>query len=212
MRGMLAGLVLVGLLTGLYAQENAMGKRVLVLVGSKGAEKGGVDGLSGASKSTAEGIHAGTTAEFGRIIRDVLQRQGCEVTLKLVSAQGPSPKGYDLVVLGTGMYGGQIHPQMKAYKQAFGSALATLPHAVFVVCARMGAPGAKTREQVTRVYGKRISEGLAPKTVGVFGGLVPESGMIANFMMKTLMGGLLPGDYRDRKAVEKWATALVQEH
>jgi menaquinone-dependent protoporphyrinogen IX oxidase len=210
MRLVIAGLLSVGLLTGLYAQERSMGKRVLVLIGSKGAEKGGVDGLSGASSNESAGARAGTTAELGRMVRDVLQHQGCEVTLQLVSAQGPSPKGYDLVVLGSGMYGGQIHPQMKAYKQAFAAELLKVPHAVFVVCARMAAPGAKTREQVTRVYGKRMSEGLKPTAVAVFGGLVPESGMIANWMMKTLMGGVGPGDYRDRRAVETWASHLVK--
>lgn len=169
-----------------YGRDHKMGKRILV----------------GYATGT------GTTTGVAEAIGKTLGERGFSVDVRPMKER-PSCDGYDAVVLGSAINGGQWLPEAVSYLEANGRPLASTPVALFCVHGMNTGPEPKKVER-RHAYLDKERAVVAPVAEGYFAGKGPvpdEAGWFARKMYR-VFGGDVEGDGRDWVAIRAWAEAL----
>lgn len=197
-------------LKSIYGGELKMSK-VLIVVGSKNTsiESSKIDAISSASLNINGDLYPGATISIAKKVKDILEQKKCIVDI-VTASEKTNVNNYDLVVIGSGIYGGQIHESIKPFVSRNKSILLNKRVAVFAVCGTLGSDDKKKRERGTKIYSDKMQLGLNPENTAVFGGTVEDSGKFSNWLGKLVIGAN-PGDYRDYDNVAKWARSLFEK-
>ncbi len=179
------------------------------LVQPAGAQSNGIDAVSSASVVVKNVLHAHTTSEIAYAMQGYLQEERC--TVSVVSADSPQVNfdAYDLVIIGSGMYGMRPHSSVKRFIQSNQAALAHKTVALFAVCGYKCSFSEETRQKADGLVDKMLY-GLSPAEKVVFCGRVNDSGKFIRWIGKTFFKSLPPGDYRDWNAIKQWTVSLVK--
>lgn len=150
----------------------------------------------------------GSTTGVAEAIGKTLAERGFAVDVKPMRER-PSIDGYDAVVLGSAVNGGQWLPEAMSYVQANAAALARVPVAAFCVHSMNG--GADEKQTTRRLaYLDRLREIVRPAAEGFFLGQGPDpkdTSLIARWAFKAF-GGSGEGDMRDWDKIAAWARDL----
>jgi len=150
----------------------------------------------------------GSTVGVAEAIGETLGARGFDVDVKPLK-DSPSIAGYDGVVLGSAINGGQWLPEAIGFVERNRGALGTMPVSVYCVHAmNCGADAKKTQKRLA--YLDRVRELVRPADEGFFAGVGPtgaNAGAIARWAFRTF-GGDVEGDGRDWNAIRSWARAV----
>lgn len=148
-------------------------------------------------------VHAskyGSVEEVAQFVAEVLRDEGVECDVARASEQGVA--GYDLVVLGAGLYMSRLHRDARRFLRRHGEELTRMPFAVFAMGPLSADPEErmKVRPQLERELARH--PGLVPVASEIFGGvIVPER-------MSFPFNRLPAGDHRDWEAIRTFALSL----
>ena len=149
-------------------------------------------------------VHAskyGSVAEVARYVAAVLRDEGAACDL-VAARDAVDLEGYDLVVLGTGLYMNRPHRDARHFLHDHHAALAHQPLAVFALGPLSNEPDEKdkVRPQLQRAL-ERYPE-LEPVAVAVFGGVIDPEKMSFPF------NRMPAGDHRDWDEIRAFALSL----
>ena len=143
----------------------------------------------------------GSVAEVARYVAAVLRDEGAECDV-VVARDAPGLEGYDLVVLGTGLYMTRLHRDARRFLRRHHEELAHVPFAVFAMGPLSNDPAEKEKvlPQLERGLG-RYPE-LEPVSTEIFGGVIdPEK-------MPFPVNRMPAGDHRDWDEIRRFAVSL----
>jgi len=147
----------------------------------------------------------GTTASVAEAIGATLTERGFAVDVKPVTEQ-PAVQGYDAVVLGSAINGGQWLPAAVSYLESHRDELSQVPVSLFCVHAmNCGTDPKKTRKRLAYLGRERAI--VAPAAEGYFAGKGPsqaDTNAFSRWAFRTF-GGDVEGDGRDWDAIRAWA-------
>lgn len=159
----------------------------------------------------AYGTRYGSTREVAEAVAATLAEQGVAADVK-PAREVRSLEAYDGVVLGTPLYMGALHKDVRALLEKNRKALASLPLAVFAlgpIKADDGLDG--SREQLFTA----LAKAPAPVSTGVFVGAYDPARLgFKDKMIAALPASPLHGepahDDRDWQAIRGWAIEVVR--
>ena len=147
----------------------------------------------------------GSTTGVAEAIGKTLGERGFAVDVKPMKER-PSVEGYDAVVLGSAINGGQWLPEAVAYLEANQKALGEVPVSLFCVHAmNCGPDPKKTKKRLAYLDKERAL--VKPADEGFFAGQGPtgaNSNALTRWAFRTF-GGDVEGDGRDWDAIRAWA-------
>jgi len=150
-------------------------------------------------------IHAskyGSVEEVARYVAWIVRDDGaaCDV---VAARDAVDLEGYDLIVLGTGLYMGRPHRDARRFLHRHQNVLATMPVAVYAMGpATMDEHAvASSLEQLER--GLASVHDVSPVAVSVFGGVVDPARLHFPF------NRMPPSDARDWDAIAAWADEVA---
>ena len=150
----------------------------------------------------------GSTTGVAEAIGKTLGERGFEVDVKPMKER-PSVDGYDAVVLGSAINGGQWLPEAVDYLEANRTALGKVPVSLFCVHAmNCGTDPKKTKRRLAYLDKERAL--VKPADEGFFAGQGPtgaNSNVITRWAFRTF-GGDVEGDGRDWDAIQVWARGV----
>lgn len=155
----------------------------------------------------AYGTGAGSTAEVADRIGRTLAARGSTVDVKPVSGV-TSLAGYDAVVIGGPLYAGKIISSVRSFVEDRKADLAATPVACFITCLAMKDDTPENRAKAAAALDP-LRTSVAPVSLGLFAGKMEYArlGFGARFLVKYIVRAP-EGDFRDWKAIEKWADEL----
>lgn len=150
----------------------------------------------------------GSTTGVAEAIGKTLGERGFSVDVKPMK-QRPSVQGYDAVVLGSAINGGQWLPEAIAFLEANREALQQVSTSLFCVHAMNCGPDAKkTKRRLAYLDKERAL--VTPASEGFFAGVGPtgaNANAIARWAFRAF-GGDVEGDGRDWGQIARWAQGL----
>lgn len=189
-------------------------KRILIVIGSDLDENSLVsqktDALTGATKKECKILRTTTTTQIAVRMKEILKNRNILVDLMPATKFSIDFSIYDLVIIGTGIYGRQPHPDIIKFVNFNKDILGKNKVAVFAVSGTMGTENKVIREKVREEYSKKISEGLKPIKTAIFAGVFPDSGVFLNWIGGLALGGVKPGDHRNWDEIQKWTLSLIE--
>lgn len=151
------------------------------------------------------GSQNGSTLEIGNKMKSILEKKQFKVDCISAPPRAFPLHEYDLIVIGSGIYGGVPHKNIKSFIDSNRTELNNKNIAVFAVCGMQASKSQKHKEQAKHFIDS-VSYGLKPIIKTVFAGKIP-SYSIANFILRLAIGAW-PGDHRDWKIIENWTDSL----
>ena len=149
-------------------------------------------------------VHAskyGSVEEVARYVAAVLRDQGagCDV---IAARDAADLDGYDLVVLGTGLYMNRVHRDARRFLRDHHATLAQEPFAVFAMGPLGNEPEekAKARPPLDHALGRYPD--LDPAAIAIFGGVIEPDKMSFPF------NHMPAGDHRDWDEIRDFARSL----
>ncbi len=143
----------------------------------------------------------GSVEEVARFVAGVLCDEGaaCDV---VAAHEAPHVDGYDLVVLGTGLYMSRLHRDARRFLRRHKDALAHVPFAVFAMGPLSNDPQEKEKVRPQLEHGLERYPEIAPVATEIFGGvIVPEK-------MSFPYNRMPAGDHRDWDEIRRFAASL----
>lgn len=169
-----------------------------------------IDALSQATKKEGKVIRTTTTSHIALRMKEILSNNHTRVDVIPASDVHTDCSMYDIVIMGSGIYGRKPHPDVVSFVHANKDMLGKKRVAVFAVCGTAGTENVAKREKARKEYAQIISEGLHPVTTAVFAGVFPDSGKFWNWVGGLALGGVKPGDHRDWDEIKKWTLSLLE--
>jgi menaquinone-dependent protoporphyrinogen IX oxidase len=169
-----------------------------------------IDVLSGATKKQGKVIRTTTTTQIAVRMKAILSNENIHVDLLPATVVSNDFSGYDLVVIGTGIYGGKPHHDVISFINAKRNMLGKKKVAVFGVSGTVGTENVAKREKARKEYSVKISQGLHPMKTALFAGVFPDSGVFLNWIGGLALGGVKPGDHRNWEEIQKWTLSLIE--
>ncbi|MCI0519252.1 MAG: flavodoxin domain-containing protein [Chloroflexi bacterium] len=169
--------------------ENMMSKKILVAYASRG----------------------GSTVGVAEAIGKTLAESGAAVDVRHVDSVSDLG-GYDAVVAGSAIQGGEWLPEALQFVQAHRAELARKPFAAFLVCMTLSMKNGAYREHVStwldpvRALARPVSSGLFAGALDIR--KIPSFGDRLKFRLSVLAGVWSEGDHRDWPAIRQWAQGL----
>lgn len=155
---------------------------------------------------TGTGCTAGVAERIGKGLAEGSAR------VDVVRAdEAPAAAGYDAIVVGSGIRGGQWHQSSRTWVADNAAALKAAPVAFYTVCLTLASDPDKGPE--VRAYTDKLVEetGVSPVDIGTFAGWgtrktfsLPER-LILNMMKAP------DGDRRDWAAIDAWTGSVAPE-
>jgi len=155
------------------------------------------------------GSQYGSTAEIACKMKVYLEVMNisCD-TMKAMSKIVDFSK-YELVVIGSGIYGGVPHKSVREFITINREVLNKKKVAVFAVCGFKNSKRDRWR-RASQFYADSVASGLTPLYKNVFAGKIPDLGWFKNFLGWTLVGGVKRMDFRDWEEIKKWTVELAK--
>jgi menaquinone-dependent protoporphyrinogen oxidase len=149
-------------------------------------------------------VHAskyGSVEEVARYIAAILRDDGaaCDV---VAAHDAVDLEGYDLIVLGTGLYMGRPHRHARRFLHDHHAALAHQPFAAFALGPLSNDPEAKAKVRPQLEHALERFPEIAPAAVAIFGGVIVRERMSFPFDHMT------EGDHRDWDEIRSFALSL----
>lgn len=143
----------------------------------------------------------GSVAEVARFVGDVLRDAGADCDVADVR-EAPPLEGYDLVVLGSGIYMGRLHRAGRTFVRRHRRELADIPFAVFAMGPLSADPEEKAEVRLQLEHCLERYPELTPVASEIFGGvIVPER-------MSFPLNRMPAGDHRDWDEIRRFAGSL----
>lgn len=209
MRGIILILLPVLISLNNIGEENKM-KNVLCVVGSQKefVLDNNSDAISKASTNIKGEIYPGATISIAYKIKELLEDEDFNVDI-IAAEEKIDLKKYHLIIIGSGIYGGQIHQSIKPFVNNYKQQLLNKKIAVYSVCGTAATKDNKKREKAIKNYSGKMELGLYPEHNTVFPGIVGDSGDFGNWLGKLIIG-TDPGDHRNWTQVENWTYSLIK--
>lgn len=153
------------------------------------------------------GTGTGCTTGVAEQIGKTLATKGATVDVAPVK-DAPDPSGYDAVVVGSGVRGGQWHAAVNEWVKAKADALKAKPVAFYTVGLTLASDPTKT-DEVRAYTDPLIAEtGVKPVDVGTFAGWnEPKTfSFVERAILKMMKAP--QGDFRDFAKIDAWAAAM----
>lgn len=149
---------------------------------------------------------SGTARDIAAIIAEELRRAGSHVDVADLAAAQPSPAGYDLVIVGSGIHAGAWYAPALTWLTAWSDELAQAPVALFNTCLNAARDDL---QEVCLAYNAAPSALVAPVASTSFAGrFVPaEVGFFKRIFLRTLQQK--PKDHVDPATIRAWAADLI---
>ena len=143
----------------------------------------------------------GSVEEVARFIGAVLRDEGsaCDV---VAAREARELGGYDLVVLGTGLYMGRLHREARRFLRRDHDELAHVPFAVFAMGPLSADPEEKEKVRPQLEHALERHPELAPVATEIFGGVIAPDRMPFPF------NRMPAGDHRDWDEIRRFAASL----
>ena len=143
----------------------------------------------------------GSVEEVARFVGGVLRDEGADCDV-VAAREAPSLHGYDLVVLGTGLYMSRLHRDARRFLRRRKDELADVPFAVFAMGPLSNDPEEKEKVRPQLEHGLERHPEIAPVATEIFGGvIVPEK-------MSFPYNRMPAGDHRDWDEIRRFAASL----
>ncbi|MDR1442686.1 MAG: flavodoxin domain-containing protein [Bifidobacteriaceae bacterium] len=143
----------------------------------------------------------GATLELGRAMAEVLEERGLAVDLS-PPEKVKSLGGYDLIILGSGVYANKMLPTMTALCYRWGDQLSARPVYLFCSGPLDAAPG---QTALVPYEARDLARQVGAHSVKLFGGRMELSELRPAERALMRMSGAKAGDYRDWDEVLRWA-------
>ena len=149
-------------------------------------------------------VHAskyGSVEEVARYVGAVVRDEGADCDV--AAARTPLDlEGYDLVVLGTGLYMTRLHREARRFLRRHEGELEALPFAVFAMGPLSADPAEKEKVRPQLERGLARHPALSPVACEIFGGVIdPEK-------LRFPYNRMPAGDYRDWDEIRRFAASL----
>jgi menaquinone-dependent protoporphyrinogen oxidase len=155
----------------------------------------------------AVGSTYGSTRSIAERIAAKLEQSGCTATVQNVT-EVTDLAPYDGIVLGGGVYRGQLHPGVMRLAQRNEAELAGKRTAAFSVSLIAAEPSAEKQAKAASFVAP-LATLLSCQHAATFAGAWDPTSKppLVRLVLKLL--GAKPGDYRDWPAIENWAGELA---
>lgn len=154
------------------------------------------------------GSQKGSTAEIVDSMQTYLKNAKCNVNIMPAADRLIDFSGYDLIIIGSGIYSGHPHKNIIAFINVNRKELQQRKIAVFASCGNMASKNTKIRKKASRKYSNTVACGLDPFKTAVFAGKIPDYGWFMN-IISCLVTATKPGDYRNWEAIKNWTISLL---
>ena len=149
-------------------------------------------------------IHAskyGSVEDVARYVAWIVRDEGaaCDV---MAARDAVDLEGYDLIVLGTGLYMGRPHRDARRFLHNHHAALAHQPFAVFALGPLSNEPEEKERVRPQLEHAFDHYPELDPAVIAIFGGVIDHEKLSFPF------NHMPEGDHRDWDEIRRFALSL----
>ena len=154
------------------------------------------------------GTGTGCTAGIAERIAATLSEKGAQVVVSDAKS-APTPKGFDAVLVGSGVRAAKWHKPVTQWVTSNSAALKKVPVAFFTTCLTMADAPEKADE--VRAYTDPLVEetGVSPVDIGLFAGWHEPAKF--TFVERTVLKMLKApiGDFRDWDAIDGWTVDVA---
>jgi menaquinone-dependent protoporphyrinogen oxidase len=206
-------LLLFFLIQFINAKDSVMPNTLLVIAGlvdPSGINSKEIDASTSASKSINNKLYAYTTSEIAYQMKKYLEENNYNVDIISADNKQIDLNRYELIIIGSGIYGMMPHGSIKQFIQANESILKEKKVALFAVCGSL-CTGSEQHKQKAFKFVDKMTLGLSPISKTVFRGNVKDSGSFFNWVGKQFFKTYPPGDYREWDVIKKWTQSLIRK-
>jgi menaquinone-dependent protoporphyrinogen IX oxidase len=152
------------------------------------------------------GTTTGSTAEIAAEMKRALRERRVDVDLVAASDTTIDLDAYEVVIIGSGIYGGKAHEDVSTFLHRNSNRLIKKKTAVFAVCGTMCSRDGRMRKRAD-AFADVVAGGLSPTSKSTFATRLPDKGWFDNLMLRVLWK-TAPGDHRDWEKIRSWALSL----
>jgi menaquinone-dependent protoporphyrinogen IX oxidase len=168
----------------------------------------GIDATTRASKSIKNKLYAYTTSGIAYQMKKCLEEENCTVDIISADNKRMDLKKYELIIIGSGIYGMMPHSSIKQFIQANENMLKNTKVALFAVCGSLCTDSEPHKQKAFKFVDK-MTFNISPIGKTVFRGKVMDSGSLFNWVGKQFFKTFPPGDYREWDVIKKWTLSLI---
>lgn len=143
----------------------------------------------------------GSVEEVAHFVGEVLRDEGVECDV-VAAGKASHLDGYDLVVLGSGLYATRLHRDARRFLRRHREELARVPFAVFAMGPLSDDPAEAEKVRPQLEHGLERYPELTPVATEVFGGVISPERMPFPF------NRMAAGDHRDWDEIRRFAMSL----
>lgn len=184
-----------------------MKKHVLIFIGLLLAQIVLGEGTQMEKIAIVYGTTTGSTAEIVEKMKMYYKERDVDATIIKASDTTVKLDGYEMVIIGSGIYGGRVHGNVKAFIDKNREQLNKKKVAVFAVCGMMCSRDEKKKTKAN-AFADVVACGLSPVSKSVFATRLPDRGWFNNLMLKVLWNAV-PGDHRDWDKIKSWTLSIL---
>ena len=187
-----------------------MTKVLLVIAGLVQSDGNGFDATTGASKQLSQALYAQTTSGIAYEMKNVLARKNCSVDIMAADSQKHDLDCYDLIIVGSGIYGMKPHVSALRFIKDNEQVLTKKRVALFAVCGSLCTDSDQHRQKALKLVDRMVC-GLDPVSKTVFRGKVNDYGKLLNWFGRAVFKTWPPGDYREWNTIRTWSITILEK-
>ena len=156
------------------------------------------------------GSWAGATAGVAQRVGKTFSMRGARVFV-VPASSAPDPGAYDCVVVGSAVHTGEWHPMARAWVTSHAPVLREKPSGFFSVCLTPVVHPLHMAEARGYCLPVSAEAGVHPLDAAAFAGAYDPEKHKLPVRVKARAWGAKPGDFRDWKAIDRWAGSLAHQ-